>query len=175
MNLRNTILLAAFALCGCGSGETSLAALLQGADAEEALALANGWRTTEPGVIATLTADAVEFTLPAGERVSVPLPPGEMVLAVAPYVMSTHTCRIHSVTGCGGEMGGVPMNVHVETPDGSVVFDGMMTPMDNGFLELWLPRGMEFDLTIEAGGASATQRVTTYASSDTCVTTMRLE
>lgn len=178
MNFRSAILAAAVVVCGCGGGGpggNDLAAQLQGLDAAEALLLANEWRTTQPEVVATLTADAVEFVLPTGERVSIPFPPDEKVLAVAPYVMSTHPCQFHSVTGCTGEMAGIPMYVHAETPDGTVIVDGMMTTMDNGFLEIWLPRDMEIDLTITAGGAAATQRVTTYATSETCITGMRLE
>jgi hypothetical protein len=49
-----------------------------------------------------------------------------------------------------------------------------MTPMDNGFLELWLPRDLEIDLTIEAQGLAAMLRVTTYATSNTRITEMQL-
>lgn len=172
----------AFALAtlgACGGGGTdpaaALAAQIRGLDAEGALALANQWRTTEPGVGSTLTADAVRFVLPGGSQVSVPLPGDAMVLAVAPYVTSTHECQIHSIDGCAGEMAGVPMWVHAETPDGTVLVDQAMTPMDNGFIELWLPRESEIDLTIQADGLVAEGRVTTYATSDTCIAWLRLQ
>jgi len=167
------------ALGACQDGGTdpaaALAAQIRGLDAEGALALANEWRTTEPGVGSTLTADAVTFVLPGGSQVSVPLPAETMVLAVAPYVTSTHECQIHSIDGCAGEMAGVPMWVHAETPDGTVLADQEMTPMDNGFIELWLPRDSEIDLSIQAGALVGGQRVTTYATSDTCIARIRLQ
>jgi len=152
-----------------------LASQIRGLDAQGALALANEWRTTEPSVGTTLTADAVTFVLPGGSQVSVPLPADTMVVAVAPYVTSTHECRIHSIDGCGGEMAGTPMWVHAEMPDGTVLVDEWMTPMDNGFVELWLPRDSEIDLSIRAGIFAAEGRVTTYATSNTCITTFRLQ
>ncbi|MCK6460395.1 MAG: CueP family metal-binding protein [Planctomycetes bacterium] len=161
--------------CGGDGPVDTLEARIRGLDAEEALALANEWRTTEPSVGTTLTAEAVVFLLPGGRQVSVPLPADTMVLAVAPYVTSTHECQIHSIDGCGGEMAGVPVWVHAETPDGAVLVDESMTPMDNGFIELWLPRDSEIDLSIEAGGLAGGQRVTTFATSDTCIAQIRLQ
>lgn len=171
------LVLGAVALSGCGGSDTppDLLSQLQGIDAREALALANEWRTTEPNVLTTLTSDAVNFSLPTGEQVSIPLPAGVMVVAVAPYVVSTHDCQIHSISGCQGEMAGIPMWVHAETPDGTVLIDEMMTPMDDGFLELWLPRDREIDLTIGANGMTATGRITTNATSNTCVPELQLQ
>jgi len=167
--------LAVLGACGGNGRADSLEAQIQGLDAEEALALANEWRTTEPLVGTTLTADAVLFALPGGRVVSVPLPADRMVLAVAPYVTSTHECAIHSIDGCTGEMAGIPMWVHAETPDGSVLVDATMTPMDNGFIELWLPRDSEIDLSIQAGGLAGAERVETYATSKTCIADLMLQ
>lgn len=169
--------LSLLATSGCdGAGRAdSLEDRILALDAEGALALANEWRTTEPFVGTTLTADAVVFALPGGRVVPVPLPWDQMVVAVAPYVTSTHECTIHSIDGCAGEMAGVPMRVHAQAADGAVLVDGMMTAMDNGFIELWLPRDSEIDLVIEAGGLVAEGRVTTYATSNTCVAELRLE
>lgn len=170
------LVLPALGLVGCGSdGPHGLESQLVGLDGAEALALANEWRATEPTVGTRLTADAVEFTLPGGTQVLVPLPAETMVLAVAPYVDSTHECEIHAVSGCTGEMAGVTMWVHAETADGTVLIDETMTAMENGFVELWLPRDSEIDLTIVGEGLAATQRVTTYATSKTCIADMRLE
>lgn len=171
------LVLAALGACQGGGTDSAaeLAAQIRALDAEGALALANEWRTTKPGVGSTLTADAVTFVLPGGSQVSVPLPEDRMVLAVAPYVTSTHECAIHSIDGCTGEMAGVPMWVHAELPDGTVLVDQMMTPMENGFIELWLPRESEIDLSIQSGGLVAEGRVTTYATSNTCIAELRLQ
>lgn len=168
-----------FTLGACRDGNVdpaeALASQIRGLDAEAALALANEWRTTEPDVGSTLTADAVVFVLPGGSQVSVPLPANEMVLAVAPYVTTTHPCAIHSIDGCTGEMAGVSMWVHAETPDGTVLVDELMAARDNGFIELWLPRDSEIVLTIEAGDLVAQGTVTTHATSNTCIVELRLQ
>jgi hypothetical protein len=174
---RAALVLATLTLGACQDADPAgdLASLIPRHDAQAALALANEWRTTEPTVGSTLTADAVTFVLPGGSQVSVPLPADTMVLAVAPYVTSTHECQIHSIDGCAGEMAGIPMWVHAETPDGTVLVDEMMTPMGNGFIELWLPRDSEIDLSVQAGALAGEQRVTTYATSDTCIAQIRLQ
>ena len=89
--------------------------------------------------------------------------------------MARYSCNPGMRDGCGGEMAGTPMWVHAETPDGTVLVDEWMTPMDNGFVELWLPRDSEIDLSIRAGIFAAEGRVTTYATSNTCITTFRLQ
>lgn len=176
-----TVTVACFALLagawsGCqAGGDGSLASQIPRLDARQALSLANAWRTSEPDVVSTLTADTVEFVLPGGERISVPLPADQMVVAVAPYVASTHACEIHSISGCSGEMVGESMWVHAETPDGTVLVDEARTAMDNGFIELWLPRDSEIDLTIEANGLGAEGRISTYGTSHTCIPELRLQ
>jgi len=167
------------ALGGCQGGGADpaqdLVSQILKLDARQALALANEWRTSRPDISSTLTARAVEFVLPNGEQVSVPLPADQMVVAVAPYVMSTHPCEIHSISGCPGEMAGASMRVHAETTDGTVLMDEMRTAMDDGFIELWLPRDSEIDLAIEALGLLAEGRITTYDTSNTCVPELRLQ
>jgi hypothetical protein len=153
----------------------SLADQVRQLDAHAALSLANTWRSTQPGVNATLTARAVRFIFKSGEEVSIPLPADTMILEVAPYLTRTHPCQIHSLSGCRAEMAGFDIKVHAQTPDGTVLMDGAMTAMDNGFIELWLPRGKEIDLTLESAGKKANGRVTTYESSNTCLTGFKLE
>ena len=165
-------------VAGCNGGPASTAELiaqLQQLDAEQALALANRWRTTQPGVTSTLTADAVEFRFAGGEEVAVPLPPDRMVVAVAPYLTKTHPCEIHSLSGCTGEMAGVGMRVFARDADGTVLIDESMTAMDNGFIELWLPRDREIDLTVVAAGRTAAGRIATFDAANTCVPEFRLE
>jgi hypothetical protein len=44
----------------------------------------------------------------------------------------------------------------------------------NGFLELWLPRGGQFQVTIEARGLKASGLVSSAEKADTCLTTFQL-
>lgn len=147
---------------------------VQGLSAREALALANRWKTTDPDVISFVDTKAVSFSFADGSTAKVALPSDEMVVAVAPYLYDTHPCAVHSVSGCQGELVAAPLSVRGVTRDGTLVVDGTVRTMDNGFFELWLPRDLEVELTVELNGQSATQIVTTYSDSDTCITTMQL-
>ena len=147
---------------------------LSGLGAREALALANKWKTTEKGVTTFVDTRKVSFELPDGKKTSIPLPDAKMVVAIAPYVNSTHPCKVHYMSGCQGEMVNTPVKVYGKTADGLVVVDDTITTMENGFFELWLARDLEIQLTIEYEGKRASQVITTNTDSNTCITTMRL-
>jgi hypothetical protein len=147
---------------------------LKGLEAREALALANTWKTTEKGVTSFVDTKKISFEFENGEKASVPLPEAKMVVAIAPYINKTHPCETHYLSGCQGELVNVPIKVYGKTPDGLVVVDKTITTLDNGFFELWLGRDLEIDLVVEYSGRKATQRITTFKDSNTCITTMHL-
>ena len=171
--------LAAFLLTGCDENDNSPVGpnldFIEQFDGREALALANEWRVSKPDVISRLTALAVTFAFPEGHELSVPLPEDTMVIAIAPYINATHPCAIHSISGCSGELADVDTRVLAEDQDGTVLMDETLRTMGNGFIELWLPRDSEIDLTLESQGKKATGKITTYETSNTCMTTFKLE
>lgn len=57
---------------------------------------------------------------------------------------------------------------------GQTVLDETRTTYDNGFVGLWLPRGLTGTLTIEHDGKTATSPVSTGADDPTCLTSMQL-
>ncbi len=150
------------------------AAKVRGLDAKAALSVANEWGPGEKGVTSFVDQRKVGFTFSGGDAVEIPLPESQMVIAIAPYINRTHTCEIHYMSGCQGELVDVPVKVHGATADGTVVVDGTFTTMDNGFIELWLPRGLTINLTLEAKGKSVAGVIETNEDSNTCITTLRL-
>ena len=74
------------------------------------------------------------------EKLSVEMPEDEFFLSVAPYENDTHTCLIHSATGCSGELKNESFYVEFIDEDGNVLLSEMMSTMGNGFIDLWLPR-----------------------------------
>lgn len=116
----------------------------------------------------------MHFAFEDGRTARVALPAGRSVVAVAPYVDRTHPCLTHSVSGCRGELANTPLKVSVRAEDGRIVFAGAVKTMDNGFVELWLPRGLKMTLTVEALGKRATGSIQTLSDKDTCVTTLQL-
>ncbi|WP_104992365.1 CueP family metal-binding protein [Deinococcus sp. NW-56] len=147
--------------------------LLKGVSPQQALRLANSWRG-QGGLQSYVTSGAVHFTFPDGRKRAVALPRAQMVVAIAPYIHQTHPCKTHFTSGCQGELVNTPVNVHVTTPSGKTVLRKTVRTLDNGFLEVWLPRGQRYNVTLTAQGRTTRGTLATLPGSDTCVTTLRL-
>ncbi|HEY8498236.1 MAG TPA: CueP family metal-binding protein [Limnochordales bacterium] len=158
-----------------GPGEP-LPAPLRGLDARGAVALANEWAARGESVESFVTTEAVHFRWPDGRQAAVPLPAQSMYVAVAPYLEHTHPCTVHYISSCRAELAGVPFVVTARTADGRVVLQQTLTSLPNGFVELWLPRGMDLVLTVEWPEARLVGqgRIVTGADAPTCVTDIRL-
>jgi hypothetical protein len=145
---------------------------LDGVDAITAMERANAWKGAE--VTSFVTPLAVHFVFPSGQEVVIPLPDEEMLVSVAPYLLHTHPCATHYMSGCQGELASAAFHVRAVSEDGSVLIDEVRTAGANGFLDLWLPRGQRFELTFEVDGYRAVGVVSTYVDSPTCITTLQL-
>ena len=146
---------------------------LTGLSAREALKVANDWKGDQR-VTSFVDSQKVHFSFASGATVSVPLPEGEMVVAIAPYMQTTHPCEIHYMSGCQGELVDLPFEVIAMDGEGNTIINDTYRTMKNGFLELWLPRDKEFLISISGGGKSVQGRISTSASDNTCITTLRL-
>ena len=60
------------------------------------------------------------------------------------------------------------------TAEGEVLFDLATNTLPNGFVDLWLPRNKKIDVTVEARGLTATERIGTSDTDVTCITTLKL-
>lgn len=149
--------------------------MVEGLDAVEAMALANKWGEEKNSVTSSVTPASINFEFPGGVKVSVSLPEDRMVVAIAPYVKTTHTCKTHSMSGCRGELFGEDVNIVAKKMDGETILETNMKTMPNGFVELWLPRDLEIDLRITYKNRVALGTITTNSDSKTCVTTMQLK
>ncbi|QCY48268.1 hypothetical protein GcLGCM259_2561 [Glutamicibacter creatinolyticus] len=110
------------------------------------------------------------------QEVTLPMPEDKFYLSFAPYQQQTHDCHFHSLTTCLGEMQNSDVKVTVtDNKTGQKLVDESMQTFDNGFVGLWLPRGMEGTLTVEAQGKSGTTNISTVSDEDaTCLTTLQL-
>lgn len=147
-------------------------AALAGVDAHLAMNLANLWKGE--ALTSFVTPVAVHVSFPDGTSVEVPLPEDEMLVSIAPYVVNTHPCQTHYMSGCQGELVGVEMRVRAELADGTIVIDEVRQTQANGFVDLWLPRDQALLISFEVDGYRAAGVVTTHADSPTCITTLRL-
>lgn len=177
-------ILAAFLQAGCDNNnqsplesqtEVPIYELIGQIDGMEALALANEWRVSKSDIYSRLKVDEITFSFPEGHELSIPLPSDKMAVAIAPYETYTHPCAIHSISGCRGELVDVDTKVLAVDQEGTVLVDETFRTADNGFFELWLPRNSDISLTLEANGKKAKGVITTYETSNTCVTTFMLE
>jgi hypothetical protein len=144
---------------------------LEKVDGRGALALANAWGKS---VVSTLTTSGVSFTFPDGFRRLVALPTNQVVIAVAPYRTRTHPCETHTMSSCQAELVGVPVQVLARSLDGKILIDQTITTLRNGFVELWLPRGIDVRVSLKAAGLAAEAVLHTQNGSPTCITTMQL-
>ena len=144
-------------------------------DGRQALELANRWRELEPDIHSYVDASAVYFRFPSEKLVEAPLAADSMVIAAAPYINYTHPCAIHAISSCQAELANEPIQVTVIDESGQTVKQKETTTMDNGFVELWLPRGSQYTLHFEARGRSVETTARTYSDSPTCLTNLQLE
>jgi hypothetical protein len=107
-------------------------------------------------------------------QVTYDLPEDEFFVSIAPYIDSTHPWQTHSLTGCQGELVEEEFDVLIEDEEGNVILEEKVTSQANGFIDLWLPRDMTYQVTINQDGKVAEQELSTFEGDDTCVTTMQL-
>lgn len=110
------------------------------------------------------------------QQISLPIPEEQFYLSFAPFKTQTHECHFHSLTTCLGEMQNEEVKVTVtDVKTGEKIVDKTLKTFDNGFVGVWLPRGIEATLNVEQGELSATSKISTATSEDaTCLTTMQL-
>jgi hypothetical protein len=166
---------------GASSGRISVppapnAAMLTGLSPEAVMDLANVWgmNSGDNRIGVSTTSSEIRFIFADGTRKNVALPKDRMVVSIAPYVMKTHPCKDHTPSSCRGEQANTPVKVKAVTADGRTLLDIATQTLPNGFVDLWLPRNEKIDVTIEALGLTATERIGTSDTDQTCITTMKL-
>ncbi|GAA1228765.1 CueP family metal-binding protein [Prauserella halophila] len=126
-------------------------------------------------LLASVRPDALVLTDDQEREAELPMPDDEVYISVAPYREQTHDCHFHSLTTCLGELGNADVRVTLTGADGDVLVDETRETFDNGFIGLWVPRGVEATLTVEHEGRAGTATIATRNEDDpTCITDLRL-
>ncbi|TXL63609.1 hypothetical protein FHP05_10500 [Cerasibacillus terrae] len=102
------------------------------------------------------------------------LPEDEFFVSIAPFVNETHPCTNHSLTGCQGEMINQDFDIYIEDTEGNIVLDETKQSLENGFIDLWLPRDKAFRVKITHEGKEVESEISTFQDDGTCITTMQL-
>lgn len=126
-------------------------------------------------LIASVQPDAIVLTDDQERETQLPMPEDEVYISVAPYREQTHDCYFHSLTTCLGELANTAVQVTLTGEDGDVLLDEVRQTYDNGFVGIWVPRGIKATLTIEHEGRTGTVTISTMNEDDaTCITTLQL-
>lgn len=125
-------------------------------------------------VSASITSDELIITDADDKETTYELPEDEFFVSIAPFIEETHPCEIHSLTGCQGELVEEEFDVYIEDEEGNVIVDETLKSLENGFIDLWLPKNETFHVTIQHDGKTAEQEITTFEGDNTCITTMQL-
>lgn len=123
---------------------------------------------------ASITSEELIVTNSDGEEKVYSLPEDEFFVSIAPYINQTHPCTDHSLTGCQGEMIEKEVDVYIEDSEGNVIIDETMKTLENGFIDLWLPRDKTYNVTMDHDGKTVKSELSTFEQDGTCVTTMQL-
>lgn len=158
-----------------GSDNKHLRHELVGIDGKKAMEIANKWRMKKIEVVTFVTVDTVNFKFKDGGTISIPLPDDVMIVSIAPYINKTHTCITHHMSSCDAELKNDDLKIMAVAADGRILIDKTMKTAATGFLDLWLPRNQDINITVISKGKSATGKIYTYRNSKTCETTLKLE
>ncbi|WP_062349931.1 CueP family metal-binding protein [Bacillus kwashiorkori] len=129
---------------------------------------------TKTNLAASITSNELILIEKNGKKQTFDLPKDEFFVSIAPFYEQTHPCEIHSLTGCRGELAKEEFHVYIEDKDGNIIVNEKMTSLDNGFIDLWLPRDNTFFAKIEKDGKISELTFSTFAGDKTCITTMQL-
>lgn len=64
--------------------------------------------------------------------------------------------------------------MHIQDEDGNVVVDETIASLENGFIDLWLPRNKNFQVKITHDDKTVESNISTFEGDNTCITTMQL-
>ncbi|WP_274308441.1 CueP family metal-binding protein [Solibacillus daqui] len=123
---------------------------------------------------ASITSQQLIVTDKDGNETHYALPTDEFFVSIAPYFTNTHPCKDHSLTGCQGELVAKDIDVFIENENGEVIFDDTVTTLENGFIDLWLPRNEAFVIEMVHDGKKVSGEITTFDEDGTCVTTLQM-
>ncbi|WP_282845981.1 CueP family metal-binding protein [Microbacterium oxydans] len=126
-------------------------------------------------LLASVQPDTLVLRDAAGREGRLPLPDDAVYVSIAPFRDQTHECHFHSLTTCVGELPDTEVRVTLTTDDGSLVVDETRRTQDNGFVGVWVPRGLETTLTVESQGLIGSVPLSTTSPDDrTCITDLQL-
>lgn len=125
-------------------------------------------------VSASITSNELIVTDSDNKETIYDLPKDEFFVSIAPFINETHPCTNHVLTSCQGELVEEEFDVYIQDEEGNVIVDETMTSLENGFIDLWLPRDKTYQVKIEHKGRTAESEISTFEGDNTCIITIQL-
>lgn len=148
---------------------------LNGLSVEDMVLRLDSITNESPGFKASITGTKL-IMKEKEESIEYDIPIEKFYLSFAPYINVIHPCGTHSLMSCRGELINETFEIQIIDKNDNVIYSGLNTSMNNGFIGLWLPKGIEANLVIKYQDLSIETEITTYEDDDTCLTTpLRLE
>jgi len=109
------------------------------------------------------------------DQIEIDLPNNAFYLSFAPYISKTHPCANHNLVTCRGELTNTSFYVTVtDINSNQIILDDTITSSANGFAGIWLPRNKNYRIEVSYQGFFASNDISTYNTSNTCLTTLKL-
>lgn len=143
---------------------------LSGLSVEEIVQKLDSTTSDPSGLRASITSDYLILSDDSGE-LRMALPKDKFYLSFAPYISQTHPCGTHSLISCKGELVNTEIHTIITNREGSEIVNSDITTMANGFVGVWLPRNIDGTVNVSYNGKVAQAPISTYAGSNTCLTT----
>ncbi len=94
-------------------------------------------------------------------------------LAVGVYANETHPCPKHS-DGCDAEFKNVALNYTIISDNGEFILQDSAMTGENGFFDLYLPKGKYYIATFTVEDKSGVGIITTRGGSSNCLTEIQV-
>ncbi|OJX47105.1 MAG: hypothetical protein BGO78_16625 [Chloroflexi bacterium 44-23] len=143
---------------------------LSGLSVEEIVHKLDSTTSDPAGLKASITSDFLVL-MDESDEVRLALPKDKFYLSFAPYVKESHPCGTHSLASCQGELVNKEIHAVITDSGGKEIVNSDLTTMANGFVGVWLPRNIDGTVTVSYNGLVAEAPITTFAGSNTCLTT----
>lgn len=170
-------MLAIWFVVSCDDDEidyNSLYVEIEKLEIKEAVGLANVWKYDYPEITSYVDNKKLNISFPDGRDLQILLPENEIYVAIAPYETYTHECQTHYISSCEAELKKSEFFIKLSDENEVIFMEEVVHSLKNGFIELWLPKDREFETRVIYENKSCEFTLTTYETSRTCITDLKL-
>jgi hypothetical protein len=96
-------------------------------------------------------------------------------LAVGLYAYQTHPCPKHIEEDCEAEFKNALVDYTIVSDDGEFLLQDSTTTRENGFFDLYLPKGKEYNATFTVDGKKGVGMIPTKPGSSDCITEIKVQ